>query len=105
MPESRKGAKGSYCAPVLTEWLVRTVLSVSARRSALTVSSKGQTVCACRCGWRIVTGEPISPVIALRKGTGSRFRNASGDSETIGSAKRSVNKIANTGFIPGVFRG
>jgi hypothetical protein len=48
------------------------------------------------CGWRIVTGEPILPVIALRKWTGSRFRNASGGSETIGSAKRSITKIANT---------
>jgi len=44
-PESTKGTKGSNYAPELTEWLVSTLLSVSTRRSALTVSSKGQTVC------------------------------------------------------------
>ena len=30
MPETRKGAKGSYCALGLTEWLVSTLLLVRA---------------------------------------------------------------------------
>ena len=48
-PETTKGDKGSNYAPELTEWLVSTLLSVSARRSAPTVSSRGQTVRVCRC--------------------------------------------------------
>jgi hypothetical protein len=43
--QATKGAKGSNYAPELTVWLVSTLLSVSTRRRALTVSSKGQTVC------------------------------------------------------------
>jgi hypothetical protein len=45
-PETRKGAKEGNYTLGLTEWLVRTLLSVSARRNTLTVSSKRQTVWA-----------------------------------------------------------
>ena len=49
-------------------------------------------------GWRMPSwvclancyGEPILPVIALRKWAESHFRDAPGDSETIGAAKHAA---------------
>ena len=58
------------------------------------------------CVWRIVKGEPILRLIALRKWTESQLRDAPNGNETIGSAKRAAAKNQTPDdFIPGSGRG
>jgi hypothetical protein len=67
----------------------RLINDVAAFFAKTTVDPKSLLTSLQREVWAgIVAGEPVLPVIA----TGSRFRNASGGSETIGSAKHSVTK-------------